>query len=110
MQIHTATNPMIQLRNVIFRTPTDSSRIFWVVSVPVALILFFLFFRPIKLIKDQWKKYQERHEENPVPPYLRRGGLQVERPEHGVAAKRIATAFRFSKSRPDSAVTSTPNV
>jgi hypothetical protein len=101
---------MIQLRNIIFRMPTDSSRIFWVVSVPLALTLFFVFFHPIKLIKDQLKKYQERHEENKVPAYLRRGGLQVERPEHGVAPRRIAAAFGFLKSRPKPPRATSPNV
>ena len=49
------------------------NRIFWVVSVPVAILLMVFFFTSWpKKIKDHWNTYQQRHEETPVPAYIAR--------------------------------------
>lgn len=49
------------------------TRIFWVVSVPIAFILMVFFFTSWpKKIQGRWKAYQQRDEETPVPAYMPR--------------------------------------
>ena len=88
-RIDTTLSPRLSKHKVI-----HFDRIFWVVSVPLAILLMIYFFTswPTK-VNDRWKAYQRRHDESPAPAYMHRPT-----PENVKSSMRERLKFRMKRA------------